>query len=340
MYLLIDLNFVMFQALHAKTPPMTHRAVWAGRDILTSTARLAALRIFNAIKQVESWEQTTLSPKHIWLCDDVGKSFRKTFDSDYKANRPKSIGDDHEFKDMFFCKTLVRAMLLGLGGSCIGCNTYEADDVIGALSAHLKQKKVKHYVLSTDMDLFQILSGPYARIIYPQYNRSGYDIVSEENLLNAKLLDGEPWLVKNCWDVILYKILVGDPSDNWKGMPGFGRKAWLQLRNLIEEIGIQTLDFLRDPATHKKILLQNGFKKAAKIDIERFVHGLNLIRLKVPPSLTTFDSIAITKSTASTKNSNDCIRVVKGDREASKQALLEYGLYDTQRKLEDLFPCV
>ena len=337
MYLLIDLNFVMFRSLHASEgAAMTSRAVWAGRDIHTGSGRLSAISILSAIKQVESWNKCLFKPERLWLCDDVGRSFRKELDDEYKATRTQDFAEDYD--DMFFCKKIITALFLGYGASWLGQKSYEADDVIWALSRYLSSKEQTHYILSTDLDLFQALEGPFARIMRPKYVGQGYDVFSQDNILNGHKSRGEPWMCRDRWDVLLFKVLVGDKSDNWKGMKGFGVQAWFEMRSLMDELSITARDVLENPEANLSVLSMHGFSKSKKIVPERFTHGVNLLKLVVPKKITNFESIPIAKSTSNNKMNANIVK--KGDRIAAEAAACDYGMFGVVESMKAMFPCV
>lgn len=84
---------------------------------------------------------------------------------------------------------------------------YEADDVIATLALWYKAKGHSIYIDSNDGDFFQLG--------FPTSRNKPSDIPPQQ--------------------VALYKTLVGDQSDNIKGIPGFGDKAWQGLSEFLKQ---------------------------------------------------------------------------------------------------------
>lgn len=129
----------------------------------------------------------------VWDGDYHNMRRRKIF-PDYKMNRkepPEDMRDNQKF---------LREMLQLTKWPTFQVHYWEADDVIAALA---RQEKKPCYVVSTDMDFYQL-----------------------PNVRTEK--DPEKVPVPSC-QIRLYKALVGDTSDNIKGIPNFGIAAYKAL---------------------------------------------------------------------------------------------------------------
>lgn len=105
--------------------------------------------------------------------------------------------------------------LLGLCGvAVVGCPGYEAEDVIGAL-AHRAPGEVA--IVSGDRDLFQLVSDPKVRVLYPKRGVSDLLIVNEREIEERFGIPGRAY-----GD---YALLRGDPSDGLPGVKGIGEKT-------------------------------------------------------------------------------------------------------------------
>ena len=123
-----------------------------------------------------------------------GLTARRSIYPDYKANRQKPAESIFAFQDEFKkLAQLSRAI-------SIQVNNFEADDVIACLVQHFRHHKSFDRIVieSTDADFTQL----------------------DAELMRAKPLKAPRDLVAT------YKTTVGDPSDNIKGIGGFGQKAW------------------------------------------------------------------------------------------------------------------
>lgn len=116
---------------------------------------------------------------------------RRALLPEYKAGRP---GMSEDMRDQFqFLYNILRIS----PATQIKVPFVEADDVIARLAAKIYPDEVS--IFSTDADLAAI--------------QNARPIPQKELPCEAKHLQ-------------LYKTLVGDKSDNIKGIPGFGAKAW------------------------------------------------------------------------------------------------------------------
>lgn len=135
----------------------------------------------------------------IWVWDGLhGNAKRRELYPDYKANR-KPVRTD-----IYAGFETVREVLRHTSAFQISIPGYEGDDVISTLAQRYAKSGNQVSVYSTDFDFIQ-LTGRYRSQIF----------------CGAKLkahISGE--LVRH------YKTWVGDPSDNIRGIPGFGDVTW------------------------------------------------------------------------------------------------------------------
>ena len=121
-------------------------------------------------------------------------SARRKIYSEYKVNRqPPKEG-------MFEIQAEFKQLALLSKAHSIEVAGFEADDVIACITKKYKADGWKVYIESNDADFAQL----------------GVEMARKE----FKVAPHE---------VALYKTLKGDPSDNIKGIPGFGDSAWLKL---------------------------------------------------------------------------------------------------------------
>ncbi len=136
-------------------------------------------------------------------------TFRSQLYADYKANR------DAPPEDLRPQVERCLAMLGELGMPVIGSEGYEADDVIAAISARLKQKHpdLLIRVISKDKDLKQLLEPGRFEI---------YDI-HHDTVIDADALKADTGLMPS--QVVDMLTLMGDNVDNVPGVPGVGPKT-------------------------------------------------------------------------------------------------------------------
>jgi len=199
---LIDGNAIMHRAYHA-LPPLTTKkgepinAVYGFVSVL--------LRIIKDLK-----------PTHIAVCfDRPEKTFRKEKYIHYQAQRPEmdeflstQITKMHEVLDAFSIPVYEKA-------------GFEADDVIGTLARQTQNTKsgfkIDEIIIVTgDRDIFQLIDKRIKVYVPVKGLKEGkfYDIDEVRHEFDF-----------NPIQIIDYKALVGDASDNYPGVSGIGPKT-------------------------------------------------------------------------------------------------------------------
>ncbi len=153
-------------------------------------------------------------PTHLACVFDVsGPTFRHELYPEYKANRAEM---PEELRPQI---PLIRQLVEALSIPIVELQGYEADDVMATLAREAAEQGLPAVIVSPDKDLLQLVDD--ARGI---------------QVLNTK--DGEVWHDRagvrermGVWpeQVVDYLTIVGDASDNVKGVPGIGEKGAAQL---------------------------------------------------------------------------------------------------------------
>ncbi len=162
--------------------------------------------------------------------DVSAPTFRHEFSKDYKGNRK---GMPEELRPQI---PLLKKVLKLLDIHVIEKEGYEADDVLGTLARTAEANQLDVIVVSGDRDLFQIASD-HIQIKIPRTKKTGTEIESfyAKNVIETYGVTPSQFI-----DV---KGLMGDPSDNIKGVPGIGEKtavklikAYGSIENLLENL--------------------------------------------------------------------------------------------------------
>lgn len=165
-------------------------------------------------------------PEYIVACFDDGLSGREAYYPDYKAQRsdmPESL--EAQMKRIFSLLHAFNIPILTLPG-------YEADDIIGTLVEQAKSQNVLVHIITGDRDLLQLLD-KHVRVQLPSSKSKEDDIYDSDVFI-------EKWGIAPR-QLVDYKALVGDPSDNIPGVRGIGDKT---AKKLLQNYG--TLEALYD----------------------------------------------------------------------------------------------
>lgn len=154
-------------------------------------------------------------PTHMLVAFDAGKTtFRHNTYKEYKAGRQKTPSELSEQIP------LVKELLDAFHIPHYELEQYEADDIIGTLSAEGEKNKWDVKVISGDQDLLQLVSDH----VTVDVTRKG---ISEVDSYTPTFLKEKMEILPN--QVIDLKALMGDSSDNIPGVPGVGIKTATRL---------------------------------------------------------------------------------------------------------------
>ncbi len=202
--LLIDGNNVMFRAFYA-TAAMGN--LMLNKNGFPTNMIYGFINIYNRfIKEGYT---------HIAIAFDKGSNTRRhQIYKDYKAGREKApdelfmqIPYIHKFLEICNCHYYLN-------------DAYEADDIIASFMKRFKNDFDEVAVLSNDNDLFQLISDNSYSLYTKNKETIKYDkefLYKEKGITPIQIPD--------------YKGLIGDSSDNLKGVAGIGPKTASKLLN-------------------------------------------------------------------------------------------------------------
>jgi len=199
--LLVDGNALVHRGFHA----IPHLSTKKGEP--TNGIYGFTLLFLRAIKE--------LAPRYAAVAFDLpGGTFRDKIYGEYKAGRAKA--PDELYAQIPRVMDLVKNMnvpMFTLPG-------YEADDVIGTLSHQAMKKGLETVILTGDMDALQLVDGQI-KVFAPKQGLSDPKIYGSKEVFERYALKPT--------QLIDYKALRGDPSDNIPGVPGVGEKTAVEL---------------------------------------------------------------------------------------------------------------
>ena len=201
--ILVDGNNLMFRSYYATA--YTGNVMKNSKGFATN-ALYGFVGMMNKIISEEK-------PQYIAVAFDIGKNFRKQKYETYKEGR-QATPDDLKLQ-----MPVARDILTAMGIKYFELEPYEADDIIGTLAKMCDQDpEYDGTIISSDKDLLQLLSPVVDMKLLKQKDYIRYNPKSFK----------EDWGIEPI-NIIDYKALAGDSSDNIPGVKGIGDKTALSL---------------------------------------------------------------------------------------------------------------
>jgi DNA polymerase-1 len=159
-------------------------------------------------------------PDYLAVAFDVGKTFRDEMFPEYKATREKMPDDLRQQIER------IREMVDAFNIPRLEVDGYEADDVLGSIARQANEQGIGVKIITGDRDLLQLVNERTS--VYVAGDNKTY--ITTQDVVNSKFGVRPD-------QVVDYKAIVGDNSDNIPGVPGVGEKT---AKGLFEKYG--TLD--------------------------------------------------------------------------------------------------
>ncbi len=151
-------------------------------------------------------EQTRAQHMGVAFDESLAHSYRNEIYPQYKANRDPA---PEELKRQF---KWAREVAESMGLSCFSDQRYEADDLIGTLATHWRDRGHPVCIISSDKDLTQLIDK----------NDTWWDFTRNRKLNRVKIKDKFGVFPEQIADFL---ALTGDSVDNIPGVPGVGPKS-------------------------------------------------------------------------------------------------------------------
>jgi 5'-3' exonuclease len=162
-------------------------------------------------------EQTKAEHIGVAFDESLSKSYRNEIYPEYKANRDPA---PEELKRQF---KWARDVAESMGLSCFADQRYEADDLIGTLAAHWRDRGHPVCIITSDKDLTQLV----------EKNDTWWDFTRNRKLNRAKIKDRFGVFPEQIADFL---ALTGDSVDNIPGVPGVGPKSAAALLSHFDDL--------------------------------------------------------------------------------------------------------
>lgn len=211
-FLIIDGNSILNRAFYGVNARMTSKI--AG---IHTNAIYGFLNIFWMI-------QEKIKSDYVAVCFDLSTpTFRHKMYEDYKGTR-KGMPD--ELREQL---PVMKEVLSALNIPVLELEGFEADDLLGTVSAINTKNGIFTYILTGDRDSFQLISKSTS-VILPKSGMGKTEYSIYDNTLLMENYGISPI------QVIEVKALMGDSSDNIPGVKGVGEKTAYQLIQKYENI--------------------------------------------------------------------------------------------------------
>ena len=198
---LIDGNSLLFRAFYAMQPMVT-------KD---GTFTQGVFGFLNMLERIRK----EYAPERMAVCfDKKGGTFRHEVYAEYKAGRRKT---PVELLAQF---PLLHEVLEAMDIEILELDRYEADDLLGTVSKAAEEEGMETFIFTSDKDALQLI-GENTHVVLTKKGVTDLVTYTPESFL-------EEYGIRPAQFVDL-KALMGDSSDNLKGVTGVGLKKGTQL---------------------------------------------------------------------------------------------------------------
>lgn len=226
--ILIDSNALLHRAFHA-LPPLTKKD-----GTLTNAVYGYALTLLSV------WEK--FKPDYIAATFDLaGPTFRHKQYEDYKATRKKA--PDEFYTQIPMAKELLKAFNIPIYEK----QGYEADDMIGTIAKDPQMDgQLEKIIVTGDLDTLQLVDDNVRVFTL----RRG---ISDTILYDSEKVKERYGLLPE--QMVEYKALRGDQSDNIPGVKGIGEKTAIELLKQYKNIDklYQNIDSIESKSVKRKL---------------------------------------------------------------------------------------
>ncbi|MCA9943220.1 MAG: DNA polymerase I [Anaerolineales bacterium] len=176
---------------------------------------------FGFIRTVLDWILADNPPQYFAVSFDLGRTFRDDMFEEYKGTREKM--PDELRLQIERIKEVIKTLNIPI----LELEGFEADDVLGTIARQAKPLGVPVHIITGDRDLLQLVD-ENTHVELPARGSRPPEIFDEQGVIGAFGVRPD--------QVVDYKALVGDTSDNIPGVKGVGAKTAAKLLTQYETL--------------------------------------------------------------------------------------------------------
>jgi DNA polymerase-1 len=192
---------------------LLYRGFYATRPLTTSDGR-PTNAVYAFMNMLLSMLDQFQPDAIVAAFDAPAPTFRHEAFTEYKAHRRET---PDEFRPQV---EMTRRLLEAMGVATLSEEGFEADDLVGALARYATEHGYDVLIFTGDRDQLQLIND-HVRVYAPIRG------VSELQLFDAQAVQEKYGLTPA--QIVDFKALCGDPSDNIPGVPGVGEKTAVKL---------------------------------------------------------------------------------------------------------------
>jgi len=189
---------------------LVHRSFYAIRPLFTKSGEQtnAIFGFFSIILNLIEKEH----PKYLAVTfDEKAPTFRHEEHAEYKAKRVKA--PDELYEQIPKIKTVLSAFDIPFYSK----EGFEADDLLGTFARQANEQDIQTYIITGDHDALQLVDDDRVFVVFPHKGYREPIIFNEEKVYEKFGVTPK--------QMIDYKGICGDASDNLKGVQGIGPKG-------------------------------------------------------------------------------------------------------------------
>lgn len=251
MRIIADMSSVIWTCLSAGKDVEGKKVEFEGKIVTVNSAEYGYYKVLNHFGAALRSARAT--PKDLVMVFEGmnSKAPRLSIDPKYKANRGNRPIE--AYAEFAVLADRLKASLGGLGALSVTQDEVEGDDIIGYIAANAEEDLM---VDSFDGDL-AVLSG---------VNRYGAQIY----VYRDGKIDENPCGEFPTEYITVFKALVGDRTDNIKGIVGFGDAAWKEFMELYGEYGLSQLKRMAEMGSLEELVPDESSKIIKQIVAGRY----------------------------------------------------------------------